>query len=169
MEDASSEIEQTIALTSELAQDLLTAITGNMPKNPAIAKADATSYSSPRFGSVYFGPLDRFADGAPHFGMVRGGLRARQHKTPEVPFSPITTRKQTGKKKRQTVLLPPGTLPSRERNGLRLLKESRILLFIRIPISLRRMRELLDTDRMHLVKTLDETFLSEARTILAAL
>ena len=71
--------------------------------------------------------------------------------------------------KRQTVLLPPGTLPSRERNGLKLVRESRILLFIQIPISLRRMRELLDTDRMHFVKTLDETLLAEARSILAVL
>jgi len=167
MESASFKTEQAVAVTSELARDLLAAITGNVSKNPAIAKADATSYSSPRFGSIYFGPLGRFADGSPHFGMVRGGLSTRRHQAPEVPFSPVTTKKQTGWKKRQTVLLPPGTFPSRERNGFKLLKESRVLLFIQIPISLRRMRELLDTDRMHFVKTLDETFLAEARTILS--
>ena len=165
MEDASSDTAQTIALTAELARDLQAAMAGNLPEKPA-AGGDA-NYSTPRFGSVYFGPLKWFAGGEPHYGMVTGGLRSHRQLPPEVPFSPITTKEKTGRNKQKTVLLPPGTLPSRVSHGFNLMKPSRILLFITIPISMRRMRELMADDRMHFVQRLKDSFLEEARAILA--
>jgi hypothetical protein len=164
MEDASSNTAQTIALTAELARDLQAVMAGKLPKKRTAA--DAAGFSTPRFGSVYFGPLDRFAGGDPHFGMVTDTSSSHRQPRPEVPFSPITTRKQTGWRKRQTVLLAPGTLPSASSHGLAVLKPSRILLYMPIPISLRQMRRLMDDGRMHFVQTLNESILNEARTIL---
>ena len=165
MEDASSDTAQTIALTAELARDLQAVIAGKLPEKPAAA--DDAGFSTPRFGSVYFGPLKWFAGGEPHYGMVTGGLRSHRQLPPEVPFSPITTKKLTGRKQQETVLLPPGTLPSRFSHGFKMMKPARILLFITIPISMRRMRELMADDRMHFVQRLKDSFLEEARAILA--
>lgn len=166
---SSSDIESAVALTEQLGRDLLAAMTGKLPENPLLQKKIG-DYAAPSFGSIYFGPLGWFAEGSPHFGMVTDdpllSRRVGRRPSPEVPFSPITTRKKTGREKLQTVLLPAGTLPS-GRNVQP--KQSRILLFFRIPISQRTMRRLMDEKRMHHVQMLKEHFLAEARAILAGL
>ena len=166
MEDAlSSDAAKTMALTAKLARDLQAAITGNLPKNRVVSDSNSAP-SSPHFGSVYFGPLRQFAGGDPHFGMANGGLRSG--KSPEVPFSPITTKIPTGHHQQWSMQLPAGTLPSRVSQGVRPMKPSYVLLFITIPISRRHIRRLMDADEMHFVTRLPDEFLEKARTILAS-
>lgn len=89
------------------------------------------------FGIVYFGPYVRFAAGK-HYGMaatpVRGRYRGRspQGVGPLIPFCPITSTKQSG---RRVIRLPPATLPPKTGDrGERLLVTSYLLLFIILPV-----------------------------------
>lgn len=166
MEDSSPYNEKTIAMTAELARDLREAIIGKLPKATPLSEG-VLKTQAPKFGSVYFGPLKWFADGDPHYGMVKGS--PNKHLSPELPFSPITTKKQKGRRKRDTVLLAPGTLPTRGDRGAKLMKPSRILLFYTIPISLRQMRKLMEEGRMHFVQRLNEAIREQARVIIARL
>lgn len=163
---SSSDIESSVALTEQLGRDLLAAMTGKLTENPALAKADE-GYAAPRFGRVYFGPLEWFDGGRPHYGMVRCG-RSEPRRQPEVPFSPITSKPVRRKKINWTVFLPAGTLPPARRDGKQVLVDSRVLLFITVPLSQRKMLRFMDEEKMWYVKMLEEVFLNEARAIIEA-
>jgi len=159
-----SEGEGALALTEELARDL----------QAAIAKGGETFFMRPRkppetrkipgFGDIYFGPLvgrfKSFAEGRPHYGMVKGPLQ------PEVPFAPATSQRKSHKGNR-TLLLPLGTLPDPKRQGEK--KVTVILLHLLIPIPQRQMQDLMEKRQMRYVQTLADVFLEEARAILARL
>jgi hypothetical protein len=162
---SSSDIESAVTLTEQLGRDLLAAMTGKLPKNTSLAKADE-GYAAPRFGSVYYGPLEWFDGGSPHYGMVRCG-RSEPRRQPEVPFSPITSQPVKRKKINRTVFLPAGALPPARRDGKQVLVDSRVLLFITIPLSQSKMHGLMDKGRMWYVKMLGEVSLNEARAIIA--
>lgn len=140
-------------------------------QRPPPLSAPAAGYVGPPFGSVYFGPLDWFADSDPHFGMVLGSPKLKELSRwrgpePSIPFAPISSQPQRLHLLPKTVFLPPGTLPSRRTRNFDSVKASRILLFIRIPISLRHMRELIQRDKMHPIRPgLPQSFIDEARTI----
>ncbi len=147
-----------------LERDLKLAMSGKPPPNLALTNSNL-GIEAQRFGSVFFGPLDWFANGDPHYGMVTNGASpATAPPLPEVSFAPLTSQKVSGAKKRKTVFLPPGTLPT-DKHGK--FKASRILLYLRIPIAHRAMRKLVDKRDMWYVQTLKDLFLKEASAILA--
>lgn len=160
-------------LPLELGQQLRAAWAKNATaRNPSCSSPTpvAADYGGPPFGSIYFGPLGWFANREPHFGMVAGSpkLKSFQQRRPEpvLPFAPISSQPQLPHLLPRTVLLPPGTLPPKRTRSFDSVKASRILLFKTIPISLRRMRELIQMDKMHPVRPgLPQSVIDEARSI----
>lgn len=159
----SSYAAKTIALTAELARDLQAAIAGKLPAKPTVS-------NSLLFGDIYFGSLTglfkSFAEGRPHYGMVKGRLWSRRNLPPEVPFAPITSQRRSHREN-MTLLLPLGTLPDPKKKGEK--KISVILLYMVIPIPQRQIEDFSDDNRMRYIERLANPFIEQARAILARL
>ncbi|MBI4028438.1 MAG: hypothetical protein HY360_25860 [Verrucomicrobia bacterium] len=112
----------------------------------------------PRFGSVYFGSFRDFAEGKPHFGMVS---RSKEQPHPGVPMAPITRKRPGGWQRKHSLELPHGTLPSKQEAGWTTLRLAYVLLFIRITVSRRELRE-----RFDFVRLLPENLITCAKGIL---
>lgn len=159
--------ENAFATPAQRARNFAKAVAGYFPNSPA-AKAEA-SFSIPQFGSIYKGKLPNFGNGVPHYGMVKEdsalGLGKRRP-SPEVPFAPISSRPVKRNELNRVLSLPAGTLPPKKFESNEYIHVvSHILLYITIPLSYRQIEE----GRMRYIKTLDDSFLKQARAILAGL
>jgi hypothetical protein len=112
---------------SDLADELMRSWTANALERPVPTLLR-------RFGDIYLAPFGEFADGAEHFGMVRG---RKTGVGGTFRFSPITSQSQTGRSGRTSLPMPAGTSLSRESRGVRLKKDSWLLLGLG-PIPVRR-------------------------------
>jgi hypothetical protein len=114
-----------------------------------------------RFGDVYFAPFGDFAGGAEHFGVVRGRKKGMGG---TFRFSPVTSRRQTGRNQRQSLPMPKGTPLGRETRSRRLDKDSWLLLGLGpIPVPKERLREQVKTHHAHHVGLLPEAWIARMR------
>lgn len=118
-----------------------------------------------RFGDVYLAPLGDFAGGEEHFGVVRG---RKQGMGGTFRFSPVTSKRQTGRSLLKSLPMPKGTPLSREPRGVRLKRDSWLLLGLG-PIPVRRewLREQVAAYRARHIGLLPEEWIVQVRSKLA--
>lgn len=119
------------------------------------------------FGSIYFGPLEQFAQGLPHYGMVRAKKRERAW-LGIMRFSPITSKKPSGRWAHETSLAMPGGAPlSRDRHPKRLQKDSWLLLGLGpIPVPRQTLKSQITRYECHYVGLLPEEWIQKVRELL---
>ncbi|GAA5146289.1 hypothetical protein GCM10023213_39080 [Prosthecobacter algae] len=116
------------------------------------------------FGSVYFGPLAPFAQGLPHYGMVRAPKEGGKH-LGVMRFSPVTSKTPSARWERETSLaMPKGTPLSRDRNSESLQKDSWLLLGLGpIPVPRQTLKSQITRHESHYVGLLPEEWIQKAR------
>ena len=125
------------------------------------ALADREPELPRRFGDVYFAPLGDFAGGDEHFGLVRARKKGMGG---TFRFSPITSTRQTGRCRRESLPMPKGTPLSRERGGVRLSMDSWLLLGLGpIPVRREKLKKHVAAYRARHVGLLPEEWISKVR------
>jgi len=144
---------------SNLAEELMQSWRAN-------AQASPEPVLPRRFGDVYLAPFGDFANGAEHFGIVRGRKKGMGG---TYRFSPITSQRQTGRSARASLPMPAGTPLSRERRGVRLSKDSWLLLGLGpIPVRRETLLEQVSEYRGRHIGQLPEEWIAKARAKLEA-
>ena len=119
------------------------------------------------FGSIYFGPLEQFAQGLPHYGMVRGKKKGREWLS-IIRFSPLTSKKPSGRRDREgSLAVPAGTPLNRDPRPKRLQKDSCLLLGLGpIPVPRQTLKAQITRYETHYVGLLPEEWIQKVRELL---
>jgi hypothetical protein len=151
--------------TDQLARELQEIMRSGALRGPTTSTAlirKSPPADAPKFGDIYFGALDYFAKGKPHYGMVTRRNRGRD----KAAFAPITDGNNNFSKSQYIVVLPEKTLPpKRKEKGMEFIP-SHILLRITVWITVERIQ---NDSQFRYIDRLESQFREEAREKLAAL
>lgn len=119
------------------------------------------------FGSIYFGPLAPFAQGLPHYGMVRTPKKGPKY-LGVMRFSPITSKAPWRRWERESSLtMPQGTPLSRDPNPECLHKDSWLLLGLGpIPVPRQTLKSQITRHESRYVGLLPDEWIEEVRELL---
>lgn len=155
-----------VKITDQILTNLLQEMKASPERSFRLKRKPSLGRNPLPFGSVYSGVLPGFGDNRRHYAMARcmEGVAKKGPPDPDAfgpafPFSPITSKKQSGS---PVLTLPPNTLPpKRGKHGEHLLVHSQVLLFWRLLIR----RRVFD-EKLHYVKRLEEKYRQEAERLL---
>jgi hypothetical protein len=122
-----------------LTRELEAIIRGNVLAGPSTSTAlipEVPPPDAPAIGDIYFGSMESFAGGEPHYGMVTRRNRAGD----KVILAPITDGQKNRSRPALVVVLPPKTLPPKRMPTGPEFIPSHVLLRIRLAVGIEQIR-----------------------------